>query len=159
MPRDRALVYARNREAENAASRAYYAANRDRLRQKMKERADLRRDDVRAYQKAWVAKDRVLQRAKYLHRACRLRAEARGLEFSIEVGHIVIPTLCPVLGIPIVIEACRPPAPGAPSVDRIDNAKGYTPGNVRVISFRANALKSNGTLEEMRLLVENWTAR
>lgn len=31
--------------------------------------------------------------------------------------------------------------------------KGYVSGNVRVISYKANALKRNGTLEELKKLV------
>jgi hypothetical protein len=43
--------------------------------------------------------------------------------------------------------------PNSPSLDRIDNTKGYVPGNVWVISWRANDLKRNATLEELKLLV------
>jgi hypothetical protein len=40
------------------------------------------------------------------------------------------------------------------SVDRIDNNSGYTKDNIKVISFRANRLKSNGTLEEFEQIVK-----
>jgi hypothetical protein len=36
----------------------------------------------------------------------------------------------------------------SPSLDRINNMKGYVPGNVKIISWRANHLKSNGTALE-----------
>ena len=36
-----------------------------------------------------------------------------------------------------------------PSLDRWDNTKGYIPGNVFVISMRANMLKSNVSREEI----------
>jgi hypothetical protein len=39
--------------------------------------------------------------------------------------------------------------------DRKDNARGYVKDNVRVISWRANRLKSDATLEELRLLVRD----
>ena len=32
---------------------------------------------------------------------------------------------------------------------RIDNGKGYIVGNVIVVSFRANTIKSNATVEEL----------
>ena len=38
-------------------------------------------------------------------------------------------------------------------MDRFDNAKGYTPENVRVISNRANLLKKDATVEEIRMLL------
>lgn len=36
-----------------------------------------------------------------------------------------------------------------PSLDRINPDRGYVPGNVQVISFRANTLKNNATREEL----------
>jgi len=42
----------------------------------------------------------------------------------------------------------------APSIDRVDNSKGYVPGNVRIISWRANRLKNDATVEEMELIIK-----
>jgi hypothetical protein len=44
--------------------------------------------------------------------------------------------------------------PDAPTIDRIDNNRGYEPGNIAVISLRANVLKSNGTVPEFEKVVE-----
>jgi hypothetical protein len=159
MPRDRAAIYQRDREEERARSRAYYAANRDRLKARARARAAARREDIRAYQKEWTRQDRVKRRALYLWRTAKIRAVKRGLEFTIELADVVIPAVCPVLGIPIVVESGQSVQPGAPSLDRIDNSGGYTRENTRVISHRANALKRDGTREELRLVLANWTAR
>jgi hypothetical protein len=43
---------------------------------------------------------------------------------------------------------------GSPTLDRIDNAKGYVKGNVCVISKKANTMKNNATPEEVRKLSE-----
>ena len=40
------------------------------------------------------------------------------------------------------------PGSESPSLDRIDPTGGYTPDNIRVISYRANWIKNDGTLDE-----------
>jgi hypothetical protein len=155
----RKAKYAREKEQERARQRTYYAENGDRLRARARARARERRTEMLAYNKEWVARDRIRNRLRYLVRSCRLRAQKKGLEFAITVADLTIPDRCPMLGIPIDLSPGFPVPPGAPSIDRIDNALGYVPGNVRVISYRANSLKRDMTLEEAKMLVENWAAR
>lgn len=38
---------------------------------------------------------------------------------------------------------------GSPSLDRLDCRKGYVRGNVEVISWKANRIKSNATVMEL----------
>jgi len=42
----------------------------------------------------------------------------------------------------------------SPTLDRFIPELGYIPGNVDIISHRANALKSNATLEEVQMLAD-----
>jgi hypothetical protein len=44
--------------------------------------------------------------------------------------------------------------PAGASLDRINHQKGYVPGNVRVISLRANLLRKDITHEELRALAD-----
>ena len=74
-----------------------------------------------------------------------------GREFSIELEDILIPEKCPVFGFNLKRED-RETWMFAPSVDRIDSSKGYTKGNVTVVSRRANILKRDATLEELEQL-------
>lgn len=46
------------------------------------------------------------------------------------------------------------PRPDSPTLDRLDNTKGYVRGNVIVVSYRANRLKSDATIYELRRLAE-----
>jgi hypothetical protein len=85
--------------------------------------------------------------------AVRHRAKRRGLEFNITADDLEVPEFCPVLGIKMVLSNKRMPAHNSPSLDRFDNSLGYIKGNVRVISHRANGLKSNATLAEMKAVV------
>ena len=81
------------------------------------------------------------------------RAKKKGLEFNIDNTDIDIPILCPILGIPIVKIYTKGkstgPTSNSPSLDRIDNSKGYVKDNVRVISHKANTMKHNATSLEL----------
>ena len=82
----------------------------------------------------------------------RVRARNRGLDFDLEISDLRLPSKCPVLGIPIVLGGGKPQH-GTPTVDRIDNLKGYVKGNVAVISWRANRLKSDANEAELEAVL------
>ncbi len=80
-------------------------------------------------------------------------ARKRNIPFNLTEEDVAAPKVCPVLGIPLVVNRGprgTGPMPNSPSVDRIDPTKGYTKGNVQIISHRANAMKQNATPEELR---------
>jgi|HubBroStandDraft_3_1064219.scaffolds.fasta_scaffold172727_2 hypothetical protein len=79
----------------------------------------------------------------------RKRAKRRKTKFNISEKDIHIPTRCPVLGIPLFI-GNRQLKDNSPTIDEIIPGKGYVKGNVAVISWRANRLKSDATLKEIR---------
>lgn len=91
----------------------------------------------------------------HIWKQIKSRVAGRGLEFNIEVHDIYIPPICPILGIPLIVSKGRP-TDNSPSVDRLDNSKGYIKGNILVVSYRANRLKSNSNLSELQLLVDNY---
>lgn len=88
--------------------------------------------------------------ARQMWYSARNRAAANNIPFEIEASDIVIPTHCPVLGIELKrgTVKCRD---ASPSLDRIIPSKGYVPGNIVVVSFRANRIKNNSTVEELLL--------
>jgi len=89
---------------------------------------------------------------RYLLTTARKRAKERGLECSIKEQDILVPDLCPILG--VKLGRSRGAVDRAsPSLDRVDSSKGYVPGNVRVISWYANKLKNDLTLDQVRNLV------
>lgn len=91
---------------------------------------------------------------KYLLQTAKSRAKSKGLEFNIDLDDIKIPEVCPVFKTPFTLEIKKGQNPRAPSLDRIDSSKGYVKGNVQIISWRANDLKSDGTPEEFKMLSE-----
>lgn len=91
----------------------------------------------------------------YLLTTARWRSKKRGVECTIRKEDVFIPETCPILGIPLIPSFGKQHTDNSPTLDRIDPAKGYVPGNVAVISHRANIIKSFGTLEEHSKIV-NW---
>jgi len=94
---------------------------------------------------------------RYLWTHVRDRSKRNGIPFNLTIDDCKIPSICPVLGIPIVTGKVRAKGcmvdDNVPSVDRIDPTKGYIKGNVEVISWRANHLKNNATVEELEAIV------
>lgn len=90
---------------------------------------------------------------KMLTRA-KQRAKRHGLEFSITVDDVKIPLVCPILGIVLETNSGSGGKPSSPSLDRIDNTKGYVPGNVQVVSHLANVMKSDANPEELLAFAE-----
>lgn len=79
------------------------------------------------------------------------RAKAFGREHTLTESDIVIPDYCPVLGIKLEV-GDRKNHDNAPSIDRIDNEKGYIKENIVIVSNRANLLKKDATTEELVML-------
>ena len=65
--------------------------------------------------------------------------------FSSHNSNIIINEYCPVLNIPLD----RSTKDNVPTLDRLDNSKGYTKDNIVVISFKANRLKNNATVDDI----------
>ena len=104
----------------------------------------------------WEREKRKNNPEYYLWKAAKRRARTKDLDFDIEVSDIIIPQFCPLLNIPIISQVgkgCR--SPHSPSLDRIKNHLGYVKGNILVVSWRANFLKSDATIEELELLLTN----
>ena len=84
-------------------------------------------------------------------RDARRRAQKAEVPFGITKDDITIPTHCPILGIPLVRALGRGgPSDNSPTLDRVRPEEGYVPGNVIVISLRANRIKSDATVQELR---------
>lgn len=73
------------------------------------------------------------------------------------LADLEVPDICPILGMELnylgVGEKGWTRGDDSPSIDRIDSSKGYEVGNIHVISWRANRIKNDSTLEELQALV------
>ena len=108
------------------------------------------KENRKQYLRDWKANNR----EKDMFQLAKHRAKTKGIPFDIEISDIIIPEICPILGLPLktTIDGNRDLSP---SLDRIDNTKGYVKGNVQVISFKANNMKCTANDEEL-INFANW---
>lgn len=99
--------------------------------------------------KQW-ARDNI---ASVLLTKARKRARTLNIECSICKDDIKVPTICPALGIKLEVSDGRV-GDSSPSIDRVNPGKGYVPGNIVVISHRANRIKNNATAEELNQIAQ-----
>ena len=103
----------------------------------------------------WHRTSREIKPEKYMLHQTRHRAKVHGIHFALSERDIVIPKRCPLLGIELHKgTGAGKHQPCSPSLDRIDPAFGYIPGNVWVISNRANTIKNNATWQELAAIAE-----
>jgi len=117
----------------------YWTRPENKLRQKTnKETARLKRMETLG--DAYIRS--ILNRVK-------ARAINKKLEFNLSAFDITIPEYCPILGVKLEYVKGRGGSANSPSIDRIDNSKGYIKGNIQIISKRANIIKNDATIEEI----------
>jgi len=89
--------------------------------------------------------------------ASKTRAKIFNLPHDLTLDYLIsiYPTneICPVLGTPFVW-GTRKDKEFSPSLDRIIPENGYVKNNVRFISYKANRIKSDSTIEILEKIIE-----
>lgn len=136
------------------AARRYYRKNSRECLARSKSWVVANMPRHRAYMSAYQIKDRARNPIKYLLYQAKSRAKAKGLVFNLKIADLKTPLRCPVLGIKLKygMQSNGKNDLASASLDRLNNRRGYTKGNVRVISRRANELKRDGTLKEFKAI-------
>ena len=133
--------------------KAYYQRNKERICEKAKRNYS---ENPGKYIRTGRAR---YNNPKYytqiIHERCRLRARQQGIPFNIEVKDIIIPDNCPIFGFPLERNWGGKAKYNSPSVDKINPFLGYTKGNIQIISYKANIMKSNATKTELEAFA-NW---
>jgi hypothetical protein len=144
--------YAKNKEKLKADAKRYYYENQEKAIEKVQEYRDKNRPIIQE-------KGRTYYRRKLTNRllnSARARAKKYKIDFNITEEDIFVPTHCPLLGIPLKVAQGKSSSKmHSPSLDRFDINKGYVKGNVWVISYKANTMKSDASLQELQNLVTN----
>ena len=87
------------------------------------------------------------------------RSKRYNLEFNLTEEYLksIYPEdgMCPLLNIQLNWDSDAK-HPSKPSLDRIDNNKGYIKGNVQWVSWRANNLMKDASPDELLMLAQNY---
>jgi hypothetical protein len=87
-------------------------------------------------------------------------AEKEGIPFTITFDELLKPEFCPVLGVKLNYgcstgkDGKQTRDPNKASIDKVVPELGYVPGNVFVISWKANKLKSDMTVEQLEKILD-----
>jgi hypothetical protein len=90
----------------------------------------------------------------------RQKCKSKNLPFTINFNDLERPEYCPVFGTKLNygcstgIDGKQTRDPNKASIDKLIPELGYIPGNVFIISLRANKLKSNMTMEELKKILK-----
>lgn len=170
----------RNKEAKRARDKAYYEANKDAILSTMKQTRTAQGDTILSYERemyrkhntarqenaaAYYAKRQqsILEDAKTKHRSNLLarwiknigqRSKRSNIPFDLTVEYVqsIMPSECPVLKHPFITDGTNRDYMW--SLDRIVPDLGYVIGNVNVISWKANRLRSNASADELKAVYE-----
>lgn len=140
--------YERNKEKIKERSKLNYHENKESRQLSQKAWREKHQDKMRDYRKTWLHSN-----PEYVmyHNAKR-RAKDANVAFSILPSDIIIPEKCPVLGITLVRGEGKS-SDSSPSLDKINPQLGYVVNNIQVISSKANRLKNDATLEELKAII------
>lgn len=137
------------KEKRRASWRKSYAKRRAAAKQYAKERYQRNKKKAQTQLRA----RRLNEPEQIILVRARASAKKKGISFDLSKEDIVIPKQCPILNIPLQIGNGQR-TDNSPSLDRIDNSLGYIKSNVHVISMRANRIKNDATLQELKSVVK-----
>lgn len=138
-----------NPEKAKAATQRWNSENRDHVLNRQKNYYSENSEQIMAQMKEFL-------KSNPAHGLCKLaktRAKKQGIPFEITPKDIIVPEFCPVLGLKLEFGEMQD-RETSPSLDKICPELGYIPGNIAVMSYRANRIKNNGTAEDHRKIAD-----
>lgn len=169
----------KNAESIAAKKKIYRQNNREKIREGQKRSVEKNKEHYlhylekykeehreesrqRANEYYWANKEEVLEKQrvirnttpqKHMLTAAKKRAKESDMDFDLEVDDLFVPQICPILGISLATGSLTKEKQ-SPSLDRLDNSKGYTKENSWVISSLSNTMKSDASFEDLVLFAK-----
>jgi hypothetical protein len=148
-------------EAGAAVRLKSYVKNREKIdaRNAITRMTDVYKKKQRAYVDLYYTDP--LKRVHHAVCIAKVRAKNAGFDYDPAIKAEVesnIPSHCPCCGCEIeYIHTKR--GPSNPSLDRVDNSKGYVLGNCFITCWRCNSLKRHGTIQDFENILAYMRAR
>lgn len=155
----------KRKEARSKQAKEHYQAHKEDTSKRNKEWRENNKEKLSAYEKSdtrkkknkeWREKKRSEDRFRFVWYAAKRRAKTNDTPFTISKQDIIdifpVDGKCPMLGIELQFNN-KKSEDNSPSLDRIIPEKGYVPGNILLISYRANRIKNDATVEELESIV------
>jgi hypothetical protein len=169
------------RACKTAVARAWRAVNRDRYNEGQRRQRAANPEKYRGYVRAYAERNPNGRRERQEERrarnpkiawaknalvSSRLRAAEHGVPHSLTLDDIyaMCVDVCPVLNVALEYPVKMTPGksggrPNSPSLDRFKGELGYVTGNVSVIAWQANSIKTNATVDEVEAVARWMRAR
>lgn len=146
---------ARCKPCRKSQAATRYLAVREKYKPVYKDYYERNKEYIAKRSKVYRDKMKVVNPKVQMVRSAKTRAKNQGLEFNITASDFEIPSICPILGIQLFKSDRSGANPNSPSLDRLIPSRGYTKGNVWVISKLANYMKNSASFGELQMFA-NW---
>ena len=150
------------RQAKRAANKRHYEANREEQLERMRAWKGRNPDKAAEASRRWQAANPI----RALLNQCKCNARQRGLPFDLTlslVEGLLSNMTCSATGLPLSFARVKGEryarSPWYPSIDRLDNSRGYVPGNVRAVCSIYNFMRSNHSDDDVLAVARALVAR
>jgi gas vesicle protein len=155
----------RRKDKKSAQAKEHYQVYKSEISNRNKKWREENKDKLQAYEKSaarkqknkkWRENKRIEDRFRFVWYAAKRRAKDNGVPFTISKQDIIdifpLDGKCPMLGITLQFNN-KQSKDDSPSLDRIVPKLGYVPGNILLISYRANRIKNDATVNELESIL------
>ncbi len=96
---------------------------------------------------------KLISRQRLLFNTKKSDAKRKNIHFSLKFEEMIFPVCCPVFNFELNYFPKGKVVYNSPSFDRLDGDMGYTKSNVLIVSWKANTIKSFGSLKDLEKIV------